>query len=244
LTDTELIVFFFNALQRPIVSLRLYARNWGPAEITRVLNEFRDIKPDGYHRNTCSVKCTKAIKRGREIYGEGWERHWRSFFPGADDTPATDAIRLNEFEGKDTCALEDYRVLDLLTGLKKIPVHDGTEAGLFSAAVEWCALNQADIGLSLIHKVVIALKHDLNPFEILAIEDSLVEKMLVNVESIRNRSKVVTPIDKSAGTVCSSLSNNNEERFKYDRSEERSTAKTMNGEKDSSNTYIKTEDSE
>jgi hypothetical protein len=78
-TDSELIVYFFQSLSRPIVSLRLYARRWGPAAISDTLNEHRDIHPP-YLRNTMSVKCTTALKKGRTLYGEDWENTYRPMF--------------------------------------------------------------------------------------------------------------------------------------------------------------------
>ena len=83
LTDAELIVYFFQSLTRPIVSLRLYARKWGPAGICDLLNEHRDIEPP-YLRNTMSVKCTTALKKGRITYGEEWEDKHRRLFADAD----------------------------------------------------------------------------------------------------------------------------------------------------------------
>jgi hypothetical protein len=85
LTDTEIIVYFFNSLCRPIVSLRLYARGWGPAAISDAINSHRVVKP-AYLRNTCSVKCTTAIKKGIEKYGEEWDVVTRAKFQVKDMT--------------------------------------------------------------------------------------------------------------------------------------------------------------
>jgi hypothetical protein len=100
LTDTEIIVYFFNSLTRPIVSLRLYARGWGPTNICDALNSHRNIVPE-YLRNTCSVKCTTAIKKGKEKYGEEWETTNRLIFEdlvNCRDDKATDMIRLSPDE--------------------------------------------------------------------------------------------------------------------------------------------------
>jgi hypothetical protein len=217
LTDTELIVFFFNALQRPMVSLRLYARNWGPAKITHVLNEYRDIKPDGYHRNTCSVKCTTAIKRGREKFGDEWESYWSNFFLAADNADATDAVRLQDYELKSQVRAADYRVLDLFKGLKKFPNQEDT--GIFSTAVEWCSLNQVDIGLSLIHKVVIALEHGLDPSDALAEESLPVEDMLSETEVVEHK-RDAGLIVSVASTISSSHNNVDEDLLALEDSED------------------------
>jgi len=221
LTDAELIVFFFNCLQRPIVALRLYARNWGPAEITRVLNEHRDIRPDGYQRNTCSVKCTTAIRRGRERYGSQWESHWRQVFLDADDADATDAIRLKETEIRNDTNNSDFRVLDLLNGLKKLPCDDGKEAGAFTGAIEWCARNDVDINISQIHSVVIALEHGLDPADALESKSSPTEDMLVDVELVESRSSTNPPVGNVATTtVTSTLSESDKQLLDLEDSEE------------------------
>jgi hypothetical protein len=99
LTDTEIIVYFFNSLCRPIVSLRLYARGWGPAAISDTINAHRIVVP-GYLRNTCSVKCTTAIKKGNEKYGARWEANARAILENkaTTDDKATDLIRLGDDE--------------------------------------------------------------------------------------------------------------------------------------------------
>ena len=213
LTDVELIVFFYNCVQRPIVSLRLYARNWGPSDITRVLNDHRDIKPDGYNRNTCSVKCTTAIKRGRERHGSQWETRWRQFFVDADDADATDVVRKEDVEICSGAHEQDYRVLDLLNGLKKFPVYDNQQTGMFSRAVEWCAANQVDIGLSMIHKIVIALEHDADPADALqSPETSPVDETMSDDESVSSREDSNAPVDNVCATgVSSTLSEVDEE---------------------------------
>jgi hypothetical protein len=222
LTDTEVIVFFFNSLTRAVVSLRLYARNWGPAEITRVLNEHRDIRPDGYMRNTCSVKCTTAIKRGRDTNGLPWENHWREIFMNADDAEATDAIRHKEDE---ECDNQDYRVLDLLTCLKKFPVCNNPYQGAFGRAVEWCAQNEADIPMSRLHKVVLAQQHDLDPADALADPDSPANQVKVDFEVVESRGKGEAPARHLPAmvdpTATSALSEVDEELLALVESQER-----------------------
>lgn len=153
LTDTELIVFFFNSLSRPIVALRLYARKWGPAAISDVLNAHRSIDPP-YLRNTCSVKCTTAIKKGREQYGEVWENSHRTAFGGADDAKATDLIRLATDELNR--AAEDYDMRSLAVGLKKYP-ELGQDGGIFTRCVQYCHENKASYTLANVWELAKAL---------------------------------------------------------------------------------------
>lgn len=158
LTDHELIIFFFNSLVRPIVSLRLYSRGWGPCELTRVLNEHRDIKPDGYQRNTCSVKCTTAIRRGLEIHGTNWKETYTKFFAAADDAEATDAIRLSREEADDN---QDCGTEDLVVNLIKFP--DAEHAGIFTEVVRWCTATGHGMQLSQMHRVAIMLEDGQDP---------------------------------------------------------------------------------
>lgn len=162
ITDTELIVYFFNSTSRPIVAIRLYARGWGPAEITRVLNDHRDIRPDGYQRNTCSVKLTTAIRRGREIWGADWEPQCRDFFTKADDAEATDAIIIT---GEELESAQDCSVHDLLQSLIKFPT---TDTGIFTKCVKWCAENDRKVEVGSIHRVGIALDRGWKPEYVLA----------------------------------------------------------------------------
>jgi hypothetical protein len=138
LTDTEVIVYFFSSLARPIVSLRLYARNWGPAHIVDVLNAHRDID-GGYLRNTCSVKCTTAIKKGKDKFGERWDEQYRQVFVQADDSKATDMIHLSPEEQE---FAQDYDVRSLVLGLKKHPEVD-VNGGIFTRCVQYCVENDA-----------------------------------------------------------------------------------------------------
>ncbi|KAF2683918.1 hypothetical protein K458DRAFT_389140 [Lentithecium fluviatile CBS 122367] len=210
LTDKELIVFFFNSLQRPIVSLRLYGRNWGPSQITCVLNAHREIKPEGYKKNTTSVKCSKAIKRGQQLYGNKWYDQWKKFFLESDDADATDAIRLSQREIDADEDGNDYMVMDCLHSLKKLPVDDNNEKAIFTKSVEWCVQNDVNIPLSLIHKVAIALEHDLDPGDSLAAED-LVDDALVDVDVVESRKGNNTKVTAVAGTVSSELSDVDED---------------------------------
>jgi hypothetical protein len=144
LTDTELIVYFFNSLSRPIVSLRLYARGWGPAAICHAVNTHRVVEPE-YLRNTCSVKCTTAIKKGRDRYGDEWESYNRAILSdkGTTDEKATDMIRL----GSDELAnASDFDVRALCNGLR---MHPGeADGGIFTRCVKFCEGNEASYNLS------------------------------------------------------------------------------------------------
>jgi hypothetical protein len=144
ITDTEIIVYFFNSLRRPIVSLRLYARGWGPAAISDTVNEYRMVEP-AYLRNTCSVKCTTAIKKGIEKYGADWEAENRAKF-GSEailDDKATDMIRLDTDEQE---LAVDFELRALCNGLRKHPGQD--QGGIFSRCVQWCDEYDADYKLS------------------------------------------------------------------------------------------------
>lgn len=157
LTDTEIIVFFFNALARPMVSLRLYARGWGPASICDVINSHRIIEPE-YLRNTVSVKCTTAIKLGRRKYGDKWEDTNRALFTDLTDDRATDNIRLLP----DERLLEtDYDVRALCTGLRKYP--NENDGGIFTDSVKWCKDNNAAYKLSNIWEVASELHAGATP---------------------------------------------------------------------------------
>jgi hypothetical protein len=144
LTDTELIVYFFNSLSRPIVSLRLYARGWGPAAICHAVNTHRVVEPE-YLRNTCSVKCTTAIKKGRDRYGPDWERSNRAVLSdkSISDEKATDMIRL----GHDELAnASDFDIRALCNGLR---IHPGeADGGIFTRCVQYCEANNASYKLS------------------------------------------------------------------------------------------------
>ncbi|KAH3944261.1 hypothetical protein HBI56_160810 [Parastagonospora nodorum] len=144
LTDTEIIVYFFNSLRRPIVALRLYARGWGPAAISDTVNEYRMVEP-AYLRNTCSVKCTTAIKKGHEKYGAEWEAETRAIFASQAtlDDKATDMIRLDSSEQE---LAVDFELRALCSGLRKHPGKD--QGGIFTRCVQWCEEYDADYKLS------------------------------------------------------------------------------------------------
>jgi hypothetical protein len=152
LTDTELIVYFFNSLSKPMVSLRLYARGWGPASIVQALNDHRDVEPP-YLRNTCSVKCTTAIKHGKRLHGNEWEAEQRAVFAEADDCKATDLIRADEVED-DTV---DYYVRALCANLKQHPV--GENGGIFTACVKYCAEHNAPYIMSNVWQLAVDLQN-------------------------------------------------------------------------------------
>jgi len=164
LTDEELIVFFFNATSRPIVALRLYSRGWAPNRITEVLNKHRDVKPSGYHRNTCSVRCTTAIRRGIEAHGTEWEQDMARFFKAADDLAATEALRLDKDEKVYGC---DFPVLRFQNdSLTKYP--EGKSKGIFTDCVQWILDNNKNIMLSQVHIVAAALRNGSDLTEALA----------------------------------------------------------------------------
>jgi hypothetical protein len=150
LTDTEIIVYFFNALCRPIVSLRLYARRWGPAAISEAINSHRVIEPE-YLRNTCSVKCTTAIKKGIDRFGPEWEANARAIFesPTTNDAKATDMIRLQEDELEHAV---DFELRALCNGLRKHPGEG--DAGVFTQCVQFCYDTGADYKLSNVCELV------------------------------------------------------------------------------------------
>jgi hypothetical protein len=150
LTDTEIIVYFFNSLCRPIVSLRLYARGWGPAAISDAINTHRIIEPE-YLRNTCSVKCTTAIKKGVEKYGADWEVNHRAIFQNSttNDVKATDMIRLDEDELEHAV---DFELRALCNGLRKHPGED--DAGIFTQCVKFCHDTGDDYKLSNVCELV------------------------------------------------------------------------------------------
>ncbi|KAF2127569.1 hypothetical protein P153DRAFT_398177 [Dothidotthia symphoricarpi CBS 119687] len=157
LTDTELIVYFYNSLARPIVALRLYARNWGPASIVQALNDHRVIDPP-YLRNTCSVKCTTAIKTGKRRFGDDWEEANRVVFVEASDDRATDLVRLS---GADLDNAVDYDVRALSVNLKKHP--QGDDAGIFTRCVEYCQEHNAPYTLSNVSHLAMAIEAGTTP---------------------------------------------------------------------------------
>ncbi|OSS52865.1 hypothetical protein B5807_02823 [Epicoccum nigrum] len=136
-----------------MVSLRLYARSWGPASIVQALNDHRLIEPP-YLRNTCSVKCTTAMKSGKKIFGENWENEFRAVFAGADDGKATDLMRTNENS-------VDYDVRALSTNLKGFPA--GEDAGIFTHCVKYCIENNAPYTMSNVHQLAMSLQNGMVP---------------------------------------------------------------------------------
>ncbi|KAF2279329.1 uncharacterized protein EI97DRAFT_172701 [Westerdykella ornata] len=158
LTDKEIVVYFFNSLSRPIVSIRLYARGWGPSKIVETLNAHRDIEPP-YLRNTCSVKCTTAQKRGVEKWGAEWDTSRREMFSNMDDVEATRLMYIGEDECEEPV---DIDVLELLKGLKKHAELDVEseypQYGIFTRCVMWCEENQRSCLMSNIHEVAKALE--------------------------------------------------------------------------------------
>ncbi|CAI6230786.1 unnamed protein product [Periconia digitata] len=157
ITDEELIVFFFNGTTHPAFSLRLYARNWGPTQIVGLINNHREVKPKGYMKNTCSVRMTTALRRGLKEYGEVWQDLSSHFFRSVDDAVATDAI---SFLG-DGVEYVDHQVLSMTNSLKIFPTGKGR--GIFTESLAWCVENRADIMLSQLHIVALALSRGADP---------------------------------------------------------------------------------
>ncbi|KAL6703363.1 hypothetical protein ACN47E_009705 [Coniothyrium glycines] len=148
ITDTELIVFFFQSLARPSVSIRLYARGWGPKSIIDALHEHRAVDPP-YLRNTCSVKCTTAIKLGKKKYGDAWEETYKHVFSLCGDSKATELITM----ATDEISREvDFDIRKLTNGLTRYPKPDG-DAGIFSICVQYCAVNNAPYTLKNVWKL-------------------------------------------------------------------------------------------
>jgi hypothetical protein len=145
LTDTEIIVYLFNSISRPVVTVRLYARQWGPASISRTLNEHREVRPP-YLRNTCSVKCNTALKLGRQRHGAHWEADYKAVLSVVDDFKATDMIRQEDDE-----ATVDYELRSLCVNLKKHPTGDAQ--GIFTRCVQYCHETQATYTLSNAHEL-------------------------------------------------------------------------------------------
>lgn len=151
--------YFFNSLTRPVVALRLYRRGWGPAKITDVLNEHREIDPP-YLRNTCSVKCTTSLRRGAERYGDEWDVELREELKTCDDAKATELIRVQEEECEEPL---DIDIQDLLRGLKKHPIHDEDGAGLFTKCVQYCEKHKLSWMLSDVEDLAEAIKAGVRP---------------------------------------------------------------------------------
>jgi len=159
LTDTEVVVFFYQSVARPIVAMRLYARAWGPAHITEVLNDHRNVT---YLRNTCSVKCITSINKGKKIFGPEWAVKMQEIFKEADDMKATDLIRFSDDENNSP-KIVNADVRELAVGVKKMP-ELGKDGGIFTRCVEWCMQNDVAYTLSS----VVNLAKDLQATELAA----------------------------------------------------------------------------
>ena len=157
LTDVELIVFFYNSTARPIVAVRLYARG-GPNWIAQIINEHREVKPEGYKRNTCSVHCNKSVKAFIRLHGEEWKKKVSEYFESADDEQATETIRHRDHELADTC---DFPVLGLFKDLKKLPGEH--HRGIFTQCIGWCRDNKVNAKVSQIHLIAGALSEGEDP---------------------------------------------------------------------------------
>jgi hypothetical protein len=158
LTDTEVVVYFFQSLSRPIVALRLYARNWGPAHIADALNSHREIE-GGYLRNTASVKCLTAIKKGRSIFGPDWDQVQRPFLESANDLRCTDLMQLSPTEAANAV---DFDIRSLTMNLKKHP-ELGVDGGIFTRCVMYCVKNNAPYTLRNVHELAVAINNGTAP---------------------------------------------------------------------------------
>jgi hypothetical protein len=143
---------------RPVVSLRLYSRNWGPANICDTLNAHRAIE-GGYLRNTASVKCTTAIKKGRDKFGDAWAEQLRPVFAKADDLKATDLMQLSDEERQ---VATDFLIRDLDIQLKMHP-KEGVDGGIFTRCVKWCVERGAAYTLGDVHELAWALRRGEEP---------------------------------------------------------------------------------
>ncbi|KAH7128611.1 hypothetical protein B0J11DRAFT_613773 [Dendryphion nanum] len=155
LTDLEIVVYFFNSLSRPLVACRLYARGWGPAKITDIINAHRQCSPP-FLRNTCSVKCITAQRKGMRTY-PNWDSY-PSKFSIASDAEATELIRIKPEEMGAT----DVDVLDMMKGLKKHAEgneDEGTYTGIFTECVKYLNARQMSYPLSEIHNLADMLQH-------------------------------------------------------------------------------------
>jgi hypothetical protein len=158
LTDTEVVVYFFQSISRPIVALRLYARNWGPAHIADALNAHREIE-GGYLRNTASVKCLTAIKKGKSIWGEDWDQIQRPILESANDLRCTDLMQLRPDEADKAV---DFDIRSLTMGLKKHP-QLGVDGGIFTRCVMYCVEHNAPYTLNNVHQLAVALNNGFPP---------------------------------------------------------------------------------
>lgn len=117
-----------------------------------VLNAHRVIEPP-YLRNTCSVKCITAQRRGTDRFGEGWIEEARKDFRDADDVRATELLAIEDDECEEPI---DIDVLDLLNGLRKHPDERedaATESGIFTRCVRYCAEKNHRWRISRIHEL-------------------------------------------------------------------------------------------
>lgn len=158
------------------MSLRLYGRGRGPADICATLNEHRHIHPP-YLRNTCSVKCVTAQRRGVERYGEQWCDRIKAAFAQVDDAQATRMLEVKPDDGNDP---EDIDVLTLCRGLKKHPEMPNNPGvyGIFAQCVMWCEEHNQSWMLSQIHEVAIALQAGRDPIPNVTMETTEIMSFL------------------------------------------------------------------
>ena len=158
LTDTEIIVYFFLSLSRPLVALRMKARFLGPTRIANILNEHREFQPLPYKHNSVLYKLTRAKEQGIEAYGVKWQSDTLTRFRAAhDDKELTDLMRFLPGEFYKT---QDPDVLEICSdGFRRLP--EGEGAGPFTHCVRWCKENNYSCKLSKIHEVWHSISNDL-----------------------------------------------------------------------------------
>lgn len=181
------------------MSLRLYGRGRGPADICKALNEHREIDPP-YLRNTCSVKCVTAQRRGIERYGEDWCDQLKHTFSQIDDDQATRLLRVDPNDGNDP---EDVDVLTLCRNLKKHPEDPNNPGsyGLFARCVMWCEQNNQSWMLSEIHELARALETGREPqpnvtmetSEIMSLQSFLNDEPMDHAEMSQQSSQLSSP---------------------------------------------------
>ncbi|KAF2122164.1 hypothetical protein BDV96DRAFT_640228 [Lophiotrema nucula] len=157
LTDVEVVVFFYNSVARPVVAARLYGRDFGPKNIADALNNHRDLDPP-YLRNSATVKCINALKRGAEHYGAEWEDNMKRVFATASTSKATRMCYITPEEGESY----DCDILDLAVGIKDYP-EVGASGGIFTQCVKFCADRQLNYPLSQIATIAHAVRGEDTP---------------------------------------------------------------------------------
>lgn len=139
------------------MTFRLYTRGWGPARIVDTLNFHRSITPK-YLRNTCSVKCTTARKRGIERHGQAWAENLHNAFRASENDNLA-ATRLLDFDDSEKDQVQDVDLLDCVRGLRHHPLENAEgeditvrgEMSIFAKCVFWCQKNGVGCRISEAH---------------------------------------------------------------------------------------------